>query len=73
MYEQRRYRFIPHSLVEDDKRRRFDLTVSIAPPFLEFEGIDEEFVLLISARQLTHVDYTLQLHILTSVAEELQL
>jgi hypothetical protein len=50
-----------HSLVEDDKGRRFDLTAYTGQPFLEFEGIEEEFVLLVSARQLAHVDRRRQL------------
>ncbi len=55
--EQRRYRFISHSLVEDEEGHRFDITAYTGHPFLEFEGIEEEFVLLMSARQLTHVDH----------------
>jgi hypothetical protein len=52
-----RYRFMPHSLVEDETGRRFDLTAYTRHPFLEFEGVEEEFVLLISTRQLTHIDH----------------
>lgn len=55
--EQRRYRFMAHSLIEDEEGHRFDLTAYTGHPFLEFEGVEEEFVLLMSARQLTHVDH----------------
>lgn len=55
-------RFVAHSVVEDEQGRLFDPTPPLASRryrFLKDELTDEEFMLLLSARQLVHVDHCL--------------
>jgi hypothetical protein len=55
-------RFIPHSVVEDEEGVLFDITPSRASrryPFLKDELTEEEYVLLITSRQLLHLDHKL--------------
>ena len=54
-------RFIAHSVVEDERGLLFDITPSRAShryPFLREEMTEEEYLML-SARQLVHVDHRL--------------
>src|SRR3979490_1529128 len=53
-------RFVAHSVIEDERARLFDLTPSAASqryPFLRTEMVDEEYLLMLSARHLVHVDH----------------
>jgi hypothetical protein len=55
-------RFIPHSVVEDEHGFLFDITPSRASrryPFLKDELTEEEYVLLITSRQLLNLDHKL--------------
>lgn len=55
-------RFAPHSVVLDERGELFDLTPTRAIrryPFLRHHLTDEEFLLMISARQLVHLDHRL--------------
>jgi hypothetical protein len=55
-------RFAPHSVVLDERGELFDLTPTRATgryPFLRHHLTDEEFLLMISARQLVHLDHRL--------------
>jgi hypothetical protein len=53
-------RFAPHSVALDENGELFDLTPPRAAPrypFLRNHLTDEEFVLMVSARQLVHLDH----------------
>ena len=55
-------RFIAHSVVEDEHGRLFDPTPTRAShrhPFLREEMSEEEYLLVLSARQLDRVDHRL--------------
>jgi hypothetical protein len=56
------WRFVAHSVVEDEKGRLFDLTPPLAArkyPFNRSELVDEQDLLMPSVRQLVHVDHRL--------------
>ena len=57
-----RFHFVAHSVVEDEKGNRFDVTPQrpIARCiFLEDEAVDEEYMLLITSRRLVNIDHYL--------------
>lgn len=57
-------RFAAHSVVRDEQGLLFDLTPTRATrryPFLPNHLSDEEFVLMVSARQLVHLDHHFKL------------
>ena len=51
------YRFFAHSVVEDDAGSRFDVTVQSPYPFLEIEGDEDDFAMLIHGHDLGAIDY----------------
>jgi hypothetical protein len=56
------WRFVAHSVVQDEQGRLLDLTPPSAArtyPFLSDEMTEEEYLLMLSARQLVHVDHRL--------------
>ena len=56
------WRFVAHSVVEDQRGRLFDPTPPVAAgkyPFTRTEMVEEEYLLMLSARQLVHVDHRL--------------
>jgi hypothetical protein len=57
-------RFAAHSVVQDERGELFDLTPTRAVrryPFLHNHLTDEEFVLMVSARQLVHLDHHIKI------------
>lgn len=53
-------RFAAHSVVQDERGELFDLTPTMAAqryPFLHNHLTDEEFILMVSARHLVHLDH----------------
>ena len=53
-------RFIAHSVVEDEQGQLFDPTPTRASrrhPFVRDESVEEEFLLMLAARQLVHLDH----------------
>jgi hypothetical protein len=56
------WRFVAHSVVQDEQGRLFDPTPPSAARkylFLRTDMVDEEYLLMLSARQLVHVDHRL--------------
>jgi hypothetical protein len=53
------YRFFAHSIMEDEKGNRFDVTTTPWYPFLEIEGHEGDFIMLVQQYNLGAIDHYL--------------